>query len=86
MRSIDAVYDMLRSIDGFQLEQLAGESMCADMAHPTRVLDLHGSRDSCQPDTVRKLIGGNERDKGSIASRDEVAEARRLGGYSGRSL
>lgn len=84
MRSVDAGYDMLRSIDGFQLEELAGESVCADMAHSVGVLYLYGSRNSCQSDTVWKLIGRNEGDESSVASRDEVTEARRLGGYSGR--
>lgn len=84
MRSVDAVYNMLRSIDRFQLEELAGESMRANMAHPTRLLDLHGSWNPRQTDTVWQLVGRNEWDECSIASRDEVTEARRLGGYSGR--
>ena len=84
MSSVDPVYDMLCGIDGFQLEELAGESVCADMAHSAGVLYLHGSRNSCQSDTVWELIGRDEWDEGAIAPRDEVAEARRLGGYSGR--
>ena len=83
LTGIDAVYDMLRSIDRFQLEKLAGESMCANMAHPAGVLDIHSSRNPCQPDTVWELIGRDERHKSAIASRDEVTEARRLGGYRG---
>lgn len=84
MRSIDAVYDMLRGVDGFQLEELAGESMCTDMAHPTGVFDLHGSWNSCKPNTVRELVGRNEWDEGPIASRDEIIKAWRLRGYSGK--
>jgi hypothetical protein len=82
--SIDAIYDMLRSIHGFQLEELAGESMRANMAHPTGMLDVHGSWNSCQPNTVWQLISRNEWNEGPITPRDEVTEARRLGGYTGR--
>lgn len=81
---IDAVDDMLRGIDRFQLEELAGESMCADMAHSTGVLNLHCAWNICESNTVWELVRRDERNEGAIASRDEVREARRLGGYSGR--
>jgi hypothetical protein len=67
---------MLRGINRFQLENSAGESMCADMAHSTGALDLHGSWNSCEPNTIWELIGRDERNEGAIASRDEVREAR----------
>lgn len=75
---------MLSSVDRSKLEDLASESMCTDVAHSTGVLNLHGSRDSNQSDTVWELVGRDEWDEGAIASRDEVGKARRLGGYSGR--
>jgi len=74
--SIDAVSNMVRSIDGFQLKELASERLSSYMAHATRMLDFHGPWYSCQTDSVWKLIGGNERDEVSVASRDEVEEAR----------
>jgi hypothetical protein len=65
---IDAVYDMLRGIDRFQLEELACESMCANVAHSTGVLDLHCAWHSCEPNTVRELISRDKWDKGTVAS------------------